>query len=84
MTEHKVGEITHWYGAIGVAGVDVMDDIHVGDEIHIAGHTTDTIQTIDSIEIDHHSVPEAHRGDAIGIKVDDRVRIHDQVFVVDD
>lgn len=84
MTEHKVGEITHWYGGIGVAGIDVTDDIHVGDRIHFAGHTTDFVQPVDSIEIDHHSVDEAHAGDAIGLKVEDRVRVHDAVFVVDD
>jgi hypothetical protein len=26
----------------------------------------------------------AHQGDAIGIRVRDRVRVHDEVFVVDD
>ena len=84
MAEHKVGEITHWYGEIGVAGVDVSDDIHVGDQIHVAGHTTDFVQPVDSIQIDHEQVEEAHEGDAIGIKVQDRVRVHDDVFVVDD
>lgn len=84
MTEHKVGEITHWYGEIGVAGIEVTDEIHVGDEIHVAGHTTDFTQPVDSIQIDHEQVEEAHEGDAIGIKVKDRVRVHDDVYKVDD
>jgi putative protease len=84
MTEHKIGEISHWYGGIGVAGIELSDDIHVGDQIHIAGSTTDFTQSVGSIEIDHAKVPEAHAGDSIGIKVSDRVRVHDDVFVVDD
>jgi putative protease len=84
MSEHKVGEVTHWYGGLGVAGVDITDDVHLGDRIHIHGHTTDFVQPVGSIEIDHHKVGVAHQGDAIGIRVRDRVRVHDEVFVVDD
>jgi translation elongation factor EF-1alpha len=84
MSEHKVGEVTHWYGGIGVAGIDVTDEVHVGDTIHIQGHTTDIVQDVDSIEIDHHKVDEAHEGDAVGVEVEDRVRVHDEVYVVDD
>ena len=84
MSEHKIGEVTHWYGGLGVAGVDVIDDVFVGDMIHIHGHTTDIVQPVDSIEIDHHQVDEAHPGDAIGLEVGDRVRVHDEVYVVDD
>lgn len=83
MTKHKVGEITHWYGEIGVAGIDVTDEIHVGDTIHITGNTTDFTQRVESIQIDHEQVDEARRGDAIGIEVKDRVRVHDDVYIVD-
>jgi len=84
MGEHRIGEISHWYGEIGVAGIHLDDDIRVGDQVHIAGHTTDLTQTVGSIQIDHEQVEEAHAGDDIGVKVQDRVRVHDGVFVVDD
>ncbi len=84
MSEHKVGEISHFYNEIGVAGIAVTDGIHVGDVIHITGHTSDFTQTVGSIEIDHKHVDEAAAGDSIGLEVVDRARVHDQVFVVDD
>ncbi len=84
MSEHKVGEISHFFNEIGVAGVEVTDEIHVGDLIHVTGHTSDFTQTVGSIEIDHKHVEEAGAGDSIGIKVVDRTRVHDEVFVVDD
>lgn len=84
MSEHKVGEISHFYNEIGVAGINVTDVIHTGDLIHITGHTSDFTQTVGSIEIEHKHVEEAVAGDAIGLKVVDRARIHDEVFVVDD
>lgn len=83
MSEHKVGEISHYYNEIGVAGIDVTAEIHVGDTVHIAGHTSDFTQTVGSIEIDHEHVEEAGPGDAIGLKVTDRARVHDEVFIVD-
>ncbi|MCH7584853.1 MAG: translation elongation factor-like protein [Acidobacteria bacterium] len=84
MSEHLVGEISHFYNDIGVAGIDVSDVIHTGDVIHITGHTSDFTQTVGSIEIDHTHVEEAAAGDSIGLKVIDRARVHDEVFVVDD
>lgn len=84
MSEHLVGEISHFYNDIGVAGIDVSDVIHTGDVIHITGHTSDFTQTVGSIEIDHKHVEEAAAGDSIGLKVSDRARVHDEVFVVDD
>lgn len=84
MSEHRVGQISHYFNEIGVAGIEVTDKIHVGDVIHIAGHTSDFTQKVDSIEIDHEHVDEATPGDSIGVKLVDRARVHDEVFVVDD
>jgi translation initiation factor IF-2 len=83
MSETKVGTVTHWYGEINVAGIDVEDTIRVGDTIRIVGHTSDFTQTVDSMQIDHADVEEAKAGDAIGIKAADHARIHDEVFRVD-
>ena len=63
MPERKVGQITHYFNEIGVAGIEVTDKIHVGDVVHVAGHTSDFTQTVDSIEIDHEHVEEAGAGD---------------------
>lgn len=83
MSEHKVGQISHYFNEIGVAGIEVTDAIHVGDVVHITGHTSDFTQNVDSIEIDHVHVDEAGAGDSIGVKLVDRARVHDEVFVVD-
>ena len=84
MPERKVGQNSHYFNEIGVAGTEVTGKIHVGDVVHVAGHTSDFTQTVDSIEIDHEHVDEAGAGDSIGVKFVDRARVHDEVFVVDD
>ncbi len=80
--EVRVGTVTHYWDRIQVAGVDLTAPLHVGDIIHIKGHKTDLEQPVQSIEIEHHHVDEANAGDSVGIKVLDKVREHDTVFLV--
>jgi len=83
MPEQKIGVITHYFGNIGVAALEITDgELHVGDTIHIKGHTSDFTQTIDSMQVEHDSVEIARPGDSVGIKVTEHAREHDEVFKV--
>jgi len=78
----KVGEVSHYFGNISVAAIKLEASLKVGDEIRIVGYTTDFTETVDSMQIDNDAVEEAGAGDEIGIKVKDRVRVGDDVYVV--
>jgi putative protease len=81
--EVQVGHVTHYYNHLGVAAVELEgNDLKVGDMIHIKGHATDITQPVESIELEHNKIPEAHPGENIGIKVQDHVREHDTVFKI--
>ena len=82
MSETKVGTVTHWYGDINVAGIDLEGDLEVGDTIHIVGNTSDFTQTVESMQVDHEDVDKAGAGDSIGIKVTEHARENDEVFKV--
>ena len=82
MAEQQIGVINEFFAHISVAGVELSDTMRVGDTIHIKGHTTDMEQIVDSMQIEHEQVQEATAGQAVGIKVKDRVRRGDQVFKV--
>ncbi|GMR02702.1 MAG: hypothetical protein BMS9Abin20_1048 [Acidimicrobiia bacterium] len=82
MAEHLVGTVSHYYGNLGVAGIELSSELNVGDTIHILGHTSDFIQTVDSIQIEHETVESAKAGEPIGVKVNERARVNDQVLVV--
>ncbi len=84
MPEVEVGIVSDFFAHPLVAGIELTAGIKVGDRIHISGHTTDMELTVDSIEINNASVTEAKSGDAIGIKVSDRVRRGDKVYKVTD
>ena len=79
----EVGRVSHFFGRINVAIIEVTDIISVGDRILIKGPTTDIEQTIDSMEIEHTKVKQAEAGQSIGMKVNARVRENDIVYKTD-
>lgn len=70
-----IGKITHYFDNIGVAVLELSDELKVGDKIRIqGGETTDFEQEIESMQIEHQNVEKAGRGDAVGLKVSEKVR----------
>ena len=82
MAEVEIGVVSHYFGHISVAGIDLTGDLTVGDTIHVKGHTSDFTCTVDTMQIEHDSVEKAGKGDSIGIKVPDHAREHDKVYKV--
>ncbi len=84
MPEEVVGKVSDFFARPVVAGIELTASIKVGDKIRIKGHTTDMEITVDSMQINNVNVEQAKAGDAIGIKVSDRVRRGDTVYKVTD
>lgn len=83
MADTLVGKITHYYDKIGVAVVEVLAPIKVGDQIKIVGHNKEFVQQVSSMQIEHEQVSEAKKGQAIGMKVDQPVKEGDEVYKVE-
>jgi len=82
MPEEVIGEVSDFFAHPVVAGIQLTGPLKTGDSIHIKGHTTDLELTVESMQIDNVNVTEARAGDAIGIKVSERVRRGDTVYKV--
>lgn len=78
--EKRIGTVTHYYTHLGVAVLDLTDDIRQGDQIHIAGHITDLVMVVQSVEVEHHKIESAGAGMEVALKVDDYVRAGDEVY----
>ena len=76
----KIGIVSGYFTKVGVAAIELEDNLKVGDTIKIKGHTTDFNQKIDSMQIDRVEVKEARKGDSVGIKVRERVRPKETVY----
>ena len=82
MAEKEVGVISDFFAHVMVGGINLTDTLKVGDRVHIKGHTTDFAFTAASMQIDNKDVTEAKKGRSVGVKVPDRVRPGDKVYVV--
>ena len=80
--EKEIGVISHYFGKVSVGIIELTDSLKVGDTIHVNGAHDDFTQTIDSMQIEHENVEEAKAGDAVGIKVPQKVHEHDKVYKV--
>jgi translation elongation factor EF-Tu-like GTPase len=77
-----IGEISHYFGNIGVAVIDLTDTLKEGEEIRVVGGETDFTQTATSMEVDREKVHEAKKGDSVGLKIDQKVRQGYKVYKV--
>jgi translation elongation factor EF-1alpha len=82
MAEDIVGKIEDFFARPVVAGIKLTGTLKVGDKIRIKGHTTDLEMQVGSMQIDNENVTEAKKGDSIGVKVTDRVRVGDAVYKI--
>ncbi len=83
MAEVEIGKVTHYFGKIGVAAIEITSgELKVGDTIHIKGATSDFNQPVDSMQVEHESVETAKPGDSVGLKVKEHARVTDTVFLV--
>jgi len=84
MPEVEIGKVSDFFARPVVAGIELTASLKLGDRIHIVGHTTDMELTVESMQINNVNVKEAKAGDAVGIKLSDRVRRGDTVYKVTD
>jgi len=84
MPEEVIGEVTDFFSRPVVAGIELTASLKLGDKIHIKGYTTDMELIVDSMQINNVDVEQAKAGDAVGVKVSERVRRGDTIYKVID
>ena len=82
MPEVEIGTVSDFFARPVVAGIELTETLNIGDKIHIKGHTTELELLVESMQIDNVDVKEGKSGDAVGIKVPERVRRGDKVYKV--
>ncbi len=82
MAEISVGKVSHYFSHLHVAAVELTGTLAVGDVVHIHGHTTDFVQPVHSLQVEHQAVQVAGPGQSVGMEVRDHAREHDIVFKI--
>lgn len=69
-----IGKVTHYYDKAGVAIVELQAELKLGDRIRIERGDQTFEQKIISLQKEYKSVEKAEKGDAVGIKVDQKAK----------
>ena len=77
-----VGRVTHYFGHISVAVLELTGELKTGDTVMILGRTTDLTQHVESMEIEHHKIQLAGPGMEVALQVPEPVRSGDKVYKV--
>ncbi len=82
MEEKEIGRVMRYFSKIGVAAIRITDgELKVGDSIRIKGSSTDFEQVVESMQIEHEFVEKAEAGKDVGIKVKEKVRDNDKIYL---
>ncbi|MBF4468581.1 MAG: U32 family peptidase [Methanobrevibacter arboriphilus] len=80
-TKKDIAKVVNYYSKIGVAELQLWDDLAIGDEILIQGKTTGSItQKIESMEINGKFVEYCKKGNNVAVAIDEKVRPNDFVY----
>jgi len=79
-----IGKVNNYFVKSGVADVDILSgSLKVGDEILIIGNKTGILrQEVKSMHLDFKFINNVKKGSNIGLKVKERVRKNDQIYLI--
>ena len=77
----RVGIVTHFFDRIGVAAIELNDELGLGDWIaFVRGDELLFEQEVTSMQIDRQDVEYANAGENVGLRVADKVKPGIEVY----
>ena len=77
------GKVLNYYRKNSVAEIQLNDrGIKTGEEIIVQGNTTFLKQKVESMQIEGRPINKAKKGTTVGLKVNEKVRKNDLIFVI--
>ena len=75
-----IGTVTHYFGKLSVAVLDLKEPLTVKDLVAFRGATTDFEQEIKSMQVDHQNIDVGEVGQEVAVKLNDKVRVGDTIY----
>ncbi|MCX7966443.1 MAG: EF-Tu/IF-2/RF-3 family GTPase [Syntrophorhabdaceae bacterium] len=83
MEEIEIGKVIKYFSKIGVAAIRITEgELKVGDRVKFKGTSTDFEQEIESMQVEHEFVDRVEKGKDVGVKVKEKVKENDKVFLL--
>ena len=80
--EKEIAVVTHWYGHISVAVLDLKGSVSVGDKIRVKHGETEFEDEIKSMQINHKEVSSAEKGDEVAVKLSGKAKEGSKIFKI--
>lgn len=82
-SKQYVGYVKNYYPAVGVAEVQVESlQMSVGDNLLVLGNKTGVVEdVVASLQVDRVDLTVAQKGQSVGVKLKNKVRVNDKVYV---
>ena len=80
----KIGKVTHYYGNIGVAIIELSGKLSVGDRVKFSHGEHEFEQVIESMQIEHKEIDSAKKGDVVGVKIGEKVSEGAEVYLMEE
>ena len=83
MDEQLIGIVSNYFSNISVVAFEITNGkLKIGDHIHLKGNITDFSVIVESIQTENNAIVLAGKGDDIGIKVDQKARSGDKIYLI--
>ncbi len=82
MPKILVGKVKHFYSKVGVATVELFEELATGDTVSIEKDGTAVEQKVMNIQIEHANVDKASSGNSVGIKTEHEVKEGSDVYKI--
>lgn len=69
-----IGAVTHWYGKIGVAVLNLKGALKVGDRVRVAHGEEEFEETISSMQVDHKPVESVKKGADVAVRFSQKAK----------
>ena len=79
--DKQIGVVTHYYDKIEVAVIKLLAPLKVGDTVKFSGHDQEFTQEVTSLQVEHENIEKAKKGQEVGLKTDQKVKVNDRVFL---
>lgn len=79
----KIGTVSHYYDKIGVAIIELMGTLSVGEKIKFVRGGEDLFEeVVESIQVEHKKLDSANKGDVVGLQTHEAVKAGTDVFKI--
>lgn len=75
-----IGQVTHFFGKISVAVIMLYDNLALGDWIQVYGNTTNFVQQVESMQVNHQPIEAAGADDEVAILVNEKANKGDLIY----